>query len=103
MFAVMEIGGKQYLVKPKDTLRLERIDLDDGKEMSVDKVLLVGGEGKTAVGAPYVNGSSVQIKMLGSGKSDKVRTFKMKAKKRYKRLKGHRQQFSDVEVLGINV
>lgn len=100
MFAVIQLGGKQYLVKEKDVLRVEKINSSE-KTTSVNDVLLVSNDAGTKVGQPFVAGASVELKMLNSGLSDKVVIFKMKAKKRYKRLRGHRQPFTEVQVVKI--
>lgn len=101
MFAIIELGGKQYTVKVKDILRIEKLPVDEGKIATIDKVLLTS-DGKTVkIGAPYVAGASVELKVLKTAKGDKVRIFKMKAKKRYRRTKGHRQMYSEVEVVKV--
>lgn len=100
MFAVTEIGGKQYIVREGDVLRVEKIEAGDKKSVSIDKVLLVSDK-DTKVGTPYISGSAVELELLKTGLGDKTITFKMKSKKRYKRLKGHRQPYTDVKVTKI--
>lgn len=102
MFAIIEVGGKQYKVKEKDVLAVEKLEADQNGTVTTDKVLLVSNGKGTQIGKPYLAGSSVELKVLKSGLSDKVVIFKMKAKKRYKRLRGHRQPYSEVEVMKIN-
>lgn len=97
MFAVIELGGKQYTVRERDVLRVEKIDAPKDTS-STDKVLLYSDGKTTKIGTPYVTGAKAEFKVLKSGLSDKVRIFKMKAKKRYKRLRGHRQPYSEVEI-----
>lgn len=101
MFAVIQLGGKQYLAKENQALRIEKLQEEAGKTLSCRDVLLVANESETKIGAPYVAGASVDLKILEHGRGCKIRIFKMKAKKRYKRLRGHRQPFTDVEVLKI--
>lgn len=101
MFAIVELGGKQYIVREKDTLRVEKMQTPAGKTEETAKVLLISDDKQTRVGAPYLPNSSVELKVKCTGLSKKVRTFKMKAKKRYKRLKGWRQPYSEVEVVKI--
>lgn len=101
MFAIIEVGGKQYLVKEKDYLRLEKLGIEEGKTTSIDKVLLISDEGKSKIGTPYLPSASVELKVLATALSDKVITFKMKSKKRYKRSKNHRQPFTDAQVIKI--
>lgn len=90
------------MVKETDNLRVEKIaDSETKKSAMADKVLLVHDGKKTDIGLPYLKNASVELKVLGCGLDDKVRTFKMKAKKRYKRLKCHRQSYTDVQVTKI--
>lgn len=100
MFAIVEIGGKQYKVKEKDRIVVERLGPND---MDSAKVLLVADSGEPKIGMPLVSGAKVSLKLLSQGRADKVRIFKMKAKKRYRRTKGHKQPMSEVEVLKITV
>jgi large subunit ribosomal protein L21 len=101
MFAIVELGGKQYTVHQKDVLRVEKIDAEEGSSFKADKVLLKS-DGKTSqIGTPYLPNTFVELKILKSGLNDKVITFKMKAKKRYKRTKNWRQPFTEVEVVKI--
>lgn len=102
MFAIVELGGKQYKVKEKDVLRVEKLDTEDGKIATIEKVLLTSDDNSTKIGTPFVGGASIELKVLQTALGDKVRIFKMKAKKRYKRLRGHRQPFTDVSVMKIN-
>lgn len=102
MFAIVELGGKQYIVREKDVVRVEKLGVEEGKSYKAEKVLLVS-DGKTSkVGVPYLKGASIDMKVLKNGKNDKVRVFKMKAKKRYKRTRGHRQMFTEARVEAIH-
>lgn len=101
MFAIIELGGKQYKVREKEILRIEKSETPEGKTEKVAKVLLKTDGKTTHIGTPFLENASVEIKILKTGLGDKVRTFKMKAKKRYKRLKGHRQPFSEIEIVKI--
>lgn len=101
MFAIVELGGKQYIVKEKDTLRIEKLPVSEGEATSSNKVLLLSNGSSVTIGTPYVSGASVDLKVKKNGRDQKVVIFKMKAKKRYKRLRGHRQPFSEVEVVKI--
>lgn len=101
MLAVVEIKGHQYLVKEGDKLDVERItDAKDGDKIVIKEVLLVSGE-KVVVGMPFVEGATVEIKLLSEEKGEKIRVFKMKAKKRYRKTQGHRQIYSQIEILKI--
>jgi len=104
MFAVILIGGKQYKVREKDELRIESIDFETGKNIKVKEVLLVSDEeGKDVkIGTPYVSGAHVECQVIEHGRGEKIRVFKMKAKKRYARTQGHRQNYTLIKVLKIS-
>lgn len=102
MFAVIEMGGKQYLVKEKDVLQVEKLTIEPEKTVEVKNVLLTSNGESTKIGMPYIPGASVEVKVRKTGLGDKVRIFKMKAKKRYRRLRGHRQPFTEVEITKIS-
>jgi len=101
MLAIIKTGGKQYLVSPGQKIKIEKLDDNEGKEVVFDQVLLLEKDGKVEIGAPLVDGAKVTGKILRQGKAKKVIVFKYKSKKRYKRKKGHRQQFTEVEITEI--
>lgn len=103
MVAVIELGGKQYNVSVGTKFTTEKIDLAEGKTFDVEKVLLVSDDAgqDCKIGMPLLKDQKVTIKVLNHGKGDKIRVFKMKAKKRYSRVQGHRQLFTEVEVVEI--
>jgi len=108
MLAVIKTGGKQYLVKPGDKIKIEKIEREENKEIIFDQVLLVdlpaGRQGKNKkieIGAPLVNEAKVVGKILRQGKAKKVIVFKYKPKTRYKKKAGHRQLFTEVEITKI--
>ena len=102
MFAVIELAGHQYQVEKGRTFTIDRQEAEIGSTIAVDQVLLVSTDGKDAkVGAPYVAGASVTLKVLEQGRGEKIRVFKMKAKKRYRRTFGHRSYLTKVEVTNI--
>lgn len=100
MFAVIETGGKQYRVEPGDVVDVERIQgaNDSGDKVSFDRVLLIYGEGGTRVGNPVIPGARVEGTLVGAPRGPKVRIFKHKRRKGYKRRAGHRQDYSRVRV-----
>lgn len=102
MFAIVELGGKQYLVREKDVIRVEKLGVDEGKSHKADRVLLISDGTTATVGTPFIKGASIDLTILKNAKGDKVRVFKMKAKKRYKRTRGHRQNFTEARVEKIN-
>jgi large subunit ribosomal protein L21 len=101
MLAVIKTGGKQYRVSPKDKLKIEKLVAEEGSEVIFDNVLLVENGKDLTIGEPLVKGMTVTAKVLKHAKADKVMTFKYKSKKRYKVKKGHRQLFTEVEIIDI--
>lgn len=97
MFAVIESGGKQYIVKEGDVIRVEKLPVEEKSEVSFDKVLMVGDK----VGNPYVENAKVEAKVVKTAKAKKVIVFKFKKRKGYTRKKGHRQWFSEVKITKI--
>jgi len=101
MFAVILSGAKQYLVKEGDKIRVEKLDTKIGEKHSFEKVLLVSKDGKEVeVGTPYLK-QTVVAKVLEQGKAKKIRVFKMKPKKGYRRTQGHRQLYTELEITKI--
>jgi len=97
--AVIETGGKQYLVKENDIIYVEKLDVKENDNVVFDKVLLVDG----VAGNPYVNGASVEGVVLKHGKQKKITVFKYKPKKNYHKKRGHRQPYTKVEIKSISV
>lgn len=100
MYAVIESCGKQYKVAEGDVVFFEKLDAEEGKKVTFDKVVLVSDE-KVQVGNPYVKGVKVEGKVVAHGKGKKIIVFKMKAKKNYRRKQGHRQPYTKVEITAI--
>ena len=103
MYAVVVTGGKQYRVCPGDKIGVENLNVEAGESVCLDKVLVLGGEGETMVGAPYVAGAAVDAEVVANGKADKVIIFKYKAKKDYRKKQGHRQPYTELKINGISV
>ena len=101
MYAVIEACGKQYKVEEKDVVFFEKLDAEEGKKVTFDKVILVSEGKKVEVGAPYVKGVKVEGKVVANGKGKKIIVYKYKAKKNYRRTQGHRQPFTKVEITSI--
>ncbi len=101
MFAVIKTGGKQYLVSPGTKIKVEKIEKEEGSEISFSEVLLLEKDGKLEIGNPFVKGAKVIGKILRHGKHKKVVIFKYKPKKRYKVKKGHRQPFTEIQISQI--
>jgi len=102
MFAVIKTGGKQYLVQPGDKIKIEKLETQAGKEVTFPEVLMLEKNKKLEIGTPFIAGATVTGKILGNVKGEKLIIFKYKPKKRYKRKIGHRQQFTEVEVVSID-
>ena len=98
VYAVIETGGKQYKVAPKQTIEVERLDVPEGQTVELDRVLFIGGDGDTLVGNPIIKGARVVATCLGEAKAEKVIVFKYKSKVRYHRKKGHRQTYTRILV-----
>ena len=103
MYAVIEACGKQYKVTKGDVVFFEKLDSEEGKKVTFDKVVLLSDGKKIEVGAPYVKGIKVEGKVVAHGKGKKIVVFKYKAKKNYRRKQGHRQPYTKVEITAIKL
>ncbi|MBU1136913.1 50S ribosomal protein L21 [Patescibacteria group bacterium] len=103
MFAVIKTGGKQYLVSVGDKIKIEKLDIAEGKDIVFDEVLLVASDKTTKIGTPLVKGATVKGKIIQQGRAKKVIVFRYKPKKRQQKKKGHRQPFSEVEITKISL
>jgi len=99
--AVIKTGGKQYLVSPGQKIKIEKIAKKEGGEIIFPEVLLLEKNKKIEIGLPFIKGAKVIGKVVSQGKRKKVIVFKYKAKKREKIKKGHRQPFTEIEILKI--
>ena len=99
MKAVIETGGKQYYVEEGTVLYIEKLDVEDGKTIKFDKVLMANG----TIGMPYVKGAEVVGEVVKSGKAKKIIVFKYNSKKNYHKKQGHRQPYTKVEIKKIVV
>lgn len=102
MHVVIKTGGKQYLVTPDQKLKIEKLDAKEGGKIVFDEVLLVFDDKKTEVGTPVVGGVKVEAKILKQGRARKVIVFRYHSKTRYRKKKGHRQHFTEVEITKIS-
>jgi large subunit ribosomal protein L21 len=101
MYAIIETGGKQYRVQEGDVITVEKLNVEAGKKVEFDKVLVMNNDADLKIGAPYVEGAKVFGNVLENGKAKKVIIFKYKAKKDERKKQGHRQPYSMVEITGI--
>jgi len=101
MYAVIKTGGKQYRVSAGDKLKIEKLEAEVGSEITFDQVLMVGTDGDVKIGAPLLDGASVKATVLDQARADKVRIFKMRRRKHYRKSQGHRQYYTEVQIGGI--
>jgi len=101
-YAVIATGGKQYRVKVGDRITVERLHVEPGSALTIDQVLLIGGDGSTRIGTPVVEGAKVEATVEAHDRGEKIVVFKYKAKKRYRRRTGHRQERTQLTITGIN-
>jgi large subunit ribosomal protein L21 len=101
MYAVVKTGGKQYRVTAGEKLKVEQLAADIGAEVILDQVLFMANGEDVTMGTPLVTGATVTAKVVGHGRGDKVRIFKMRRRKHYRKSQGHRQNFTEIEILGI--
>lgn len=101
MFAVIKTGGKQYKVAKDDILKVEKLDVEAGKTVTFDTVLLVGDGSKMTVGSPALSGAKVTAEVLEQTRGDKIIVFKKKRRHNYRRKAGHKQDLTVVKITGI--
>ena len=102
MYAVIATGGKQYRVEEGDCLRVERLDAEEGAEIELDRVLLVGDGDEVTIGRPFVESGRVAATVRSHGRSKKVMVVKFKRRKNYLRRRGHRQGYTELEIKSIS-
>ena len=102
MYAVIETGGKQYRVSEGDVVRIEKLDAETGAAVEFDRVLMVGKDDAAPVlGAPFRKGGKVTGTVKGLGRHDRIFVFKLRRRKNYRRRAGHRQNYTEVQITGI--
>ncbi len=101
MYAIVEIAGQQFRVENEKKLYVQLLDAAEGDSLDFEKVLLIGNDSGVTVGTPTVDGAKVTVKVLGRQKGKKVLVFKKKRRKGYKKLNGHRQQYTQIQVENI--
>src|SRR5690554_3979923 len=98
MYAVIKTGGKQYRVTAGQKLKVEQIPADIGQEITLDQVLSVGEGEQLKVGTPLVDGAVVKATVLAQGRHEKIKIFKMRRRKHYRKLQGHRQNYTELRI-----
>ncbi len=100
--AVIETGGKQYVVAEGDVLNIEKVDaIEKGSKITFDKILLTDDGSDTKVGAPYISGAKVSAELIEQGRADKVTVIRYRQKSRYFKKRGHRQPFTKVKITAL--
>lgn len=103
MFAIVETGGKQFRVEEGRSLKVAKLDVQAGSEITLDKILLVGTGAEVKIGQPFVAGAAVQCEVVDHGRDKKIIIFKKKRRKDYRKTQGHRQDFTTLKVKSIQV
>ena len=103
MYAIIESCGRQYKVEEGMVVFFEKLNVEEGKKVTFDNVMLVSDDGKVQVGNPYLTGVKVEGKVVSHGKHKKIIVFKMKAKKNERKKQGHRQPYTKVEITSIKL
>ena len=101
MYAVIESGGKQYRVATGDVIRVEKLDVQTGDSIHLDRVLLVAGDSGVQVGQPTLANTRVTATVKAHGRGEKIRVFKRRRRKHFRKTIGHRQDFTEIEITGI--
>jgi len=101
MYAILKSGGKQYRVKAGDSLKVEKLDQEVGSEISLSEVLLLGGGAETFIGTPVVDKASVTAVVAKQARRPKIVVFKKKRRQGYRKLQGHRQDFTELFIKSI--
>jgi len=101
MFSIVEIAGQQLKVSPSEHVFVPKLPQKAGDTITFDRVLLLADEKNVKVGNPTVKGAAVQAKVIGHVKDEKVIVFKKKKRKGYRVLRGHRQQYTEIEITSV--
>ncbi|MES9906654.1 MAG: 50S ribosomal protein L21 [Sedimenticola sp.] len=102
MYAVIQTGGKQYRVSEGDTLKVEKLNNEEGAAIELDKVLMVADGEDIKVGTPYVDGGKVAATVKSHGRGKKIKIIKFKRRKHHLKRQGHRQWYTELEITGIS-
>ncbi|HHJ11748.1 MAG TPA: 50S ribosomal protein L21 [Chromatiales bacterium] len=102
MYAVIATGGKQYRVAEGDTLRIEKLDAEEGSTVEFDTVLMVGEGEDVKIGTPVVEGARVSATVKAHGRGKKIEIIKFRRRKHHRKQMGHRQDYTEVQITGIS-
>ncbi len=103
MYAVFESGGLQFRAEEGATIKVPHMEANPGDTISIDKVLMIKSGDDSFVGTPYLDAAKIEAEVVGEGKSDKVDVYKFKRRTKYRKLRGHRQQFTEIKIKSITV
>jgi large subunit ribosomal protein L21 len=103
MYAVVDVGGKQVKVSPREQVKIPRLKAEVGSKVTFDRVYAVSSSGKIQIGTPTVEGAKVTASVVAHGKAKKVIVYKYKRRKYYRRKRGHRQPYTEVKISKIAV
>ena len=103
MYAVIKTGGKQYRVSEGETLKVEKLEVEPGKKVTFDEVLMIADGDKVQVGSPHVTKASVDAKVISQGKGKKVHILKFRRRKHSMKKQGHRQLYTEIQIDKIKV
>ncbi len=101
MYAIVRTGGKQYQVSPGSIIAVEKLNAEAGQDITLDEVLLINDGENVVVGKPTIEGGSVTAKVIGQEKAKKIKVFKFKRRKQYRKMQGHRQQHTRIRIQDI--
>jgi len=102
MYAVIKTGGKQHKVVIGEKIKIEQIPADVNAEIAIDQVLAISNNDIIDFGSPLISGAKVIAKILAHGRHKKVKIFKMRRRKHYQKHQGHRQNYTEIQIISIN-
>ena len=102
MYAVIQSGGKQYRVATGDVIQVEKLEVAAGDTVNIDQVLMVSDDQGVRIGTPVVSGATVTATVKSHGRDDKIKVFKMRRRKHYKKAQGHRQTYTELEINAVS-
>ena len=102
MYAVIKTGGKQYQVAVGDKLKIEQIPANIGEIVTLSEVLMISNDGDVKIGTPLITGATISAEVVNNGRHKKVKIFKMRRRKHFQKHQGHRQNFTEINIISIN-
>ena len=102
MYAVIKTGGKQYRVAEGQTLKVEKLEIEEGASVEFDTVLMIADGDRIEIGAPYIDGGRVTATVKSQGRGPKIRIIKFRRRKHYFKTQGHRQSYTELQINGIS-